>query len=402
MLPSPTRAAALFAGIGGIEAGLHRAGVETRILCEIDTGAVAVLEERFAGVPIHQDVRTLSPTRLKGVDLLTAGFPCQDLSQAGRTKGMEGDQSSLVHHVFRLLEGCRVPWVLLENVPFMLQLGRGHALEAVVDEFERLGYRWAYRVMDSRAFGLPQRRERVYFLAARNDDPRTILFAGNERAEPVLPPLRERAHGFYWTEGARGLGWAVDAVPTLKGGSTIGIASPPAIWLPDGRFIQPDIRDAERMQGFDAGWTAPAESVVRAGYRWKLVGNAVTVNVARWIGEQFEVRAGHTDFESTEVVPNRSWPRVAWNVGEGRRTTNELSAWPVAKNSPPLIRFLRHPGRPLSERATRGFLGRFLNSTLARPDGFVEALKAHLERVASEVLDPEVAPRRRRGVTVAA
>jgi len=402
MLPSPTRAAALFAGIGGIEAGLHRAGVETRLFCEIDRGAGAVLEERFAGVPIHQDVRTLPASRLKGVDLLTAGFPCQDLSQAGRTKGMGGDQSSLVRHVFRILEDRRIPWVLLENVPFMLQLGRGHALEAVVDEFERLGYRWAYRVMDSRAFGLPQRRERVYFLAARDDDPRTVLFAGNHKAQPALPPESERSHGFYWTEGARGLGWAVDAVPTLKGGSTIGIASPPAIWLPDGRIIQPDIRDAERMQGFDAGWTAPAESVVRAGYRWKLVGNAVTVNVAQWIGEQFEVRAGHTDFASTEVVPNRSWPRVAWNVGEGRRTTNELSAWPVARKSPPLTRFLRHPGRLLSERATRGFLGRFLNSTLARPDGFVEALEAHLESVVAASNEAPAPRKRRSAATVAA
>lgn len=402
MQRSPSQAAALFAGIGGIEAGLHRTGIETRLLCEIDTGAVAVLEERFSGVSIQQDVRTLSPSRLKGVDILTAGFPCQDLSQAGRTKGMGGDQSSLVRHVFRLLEGRRVPWVLLENVPFMLQLGRGHALEAVVDEFERLGYKWAYRVMDSRAFGLPQRRERVYFLAARDDDPRTVLFAGDERPEPVLPPLRERSFGFYWTEGARGLGWAADAVPTLKGGSTIGIASPPAIWLPDGRIIQPDIRDAERMQGFEEGWTAPAETVVRAGYRWKLVGNAVTVNVAEWIGHQFDKRGGCTELRSTEVTPDRSWPRIAWNVGDGRRTTKDLGAWPVARKSVPLARFLRHEGRPLSERATRGFMSRFLKSTLARPEGFIDALEAHLERVSPASGSDTQPPKRRRRATVAA
>ena len=99
------------------------------------------------------------------------------------------------------------------------------------------------------------------------------------------------ACGFYWTEGIRGLGWAVDAVPTLKGGSTIGIPSPPAMVFPLGLVGKPDVRDAERMQGFVADWTQPAESVVRAGHRWHLVGNAVTVDVATWIGERLADRA---------------------------------------------------------------------------------------------------------------
>ena len=403
MQPVPTQVAALFAGIGGIESGLHRAGVETRLLCEIDPGACAVLEERFVGVRLARDVRELKPALLRGIDLLTAGFPCQDLSQAGLTKGMGGEQSSLVRHVFRLLEGRKVPWVLLENVPFMLHLGQGHALEAVIEAFERLGYNWAYRVIDSRAFGLPQRRERVYILAARKDDPRTVLFAGNETADPTLPPLSRRAHGFYWTEGSRGLGWAVDAVPTLKGGSGFGIASPPAIWLPDGRIVQPDIRDAERMQGFDADWTVPALQVTRPGHRGKLVGNAVTVNVAEWIGRQFRARAGRTDLSAKHVEPGKSWPRVAWNVGEGRRTTSELGSWPVRLPGVPLAKFLHHPGQLLSERATRGFLGRFVKSSLTKPEGFVEALEAHLEVVSAAPEDGEAhSGGRRRGRRAAA
>ncbi len=156
------------------------------------------------------------------------------------------------------------------------------------------------------------------------------------------------------------------------------------------------------MQGFDADWTAPAQQVTRAGHRWKLVGNAVTVDVATWIGEQFAIRNGRIDLPSTDVTPDRSWPRVAWNVGEGRRTTKALGPWPVARQSPPLTRFLQHEGRLLSERATRGFLGRFRNSTLTRPDGFMEALEAHLERVSSEVAPKGSPRRRRRGATVAA
>ena len=96
------------------------------------------------------------------------------------------------------------------------------------------------------------------------------------------------ACGFYWTEGIRGLGWAFDAIPTLKGGSTVGIPSPPAIILPDGIIVKLNIQDAERIQGFEAGWTQPAELVARPGMRWKLVGNAVTVGAAEWIGRRID------------------------------------------------------------------------------------------------------------------
>jgi DNA (cytosine-5)-methyltransferase 1 len=75
-------------------------------------------------------------------------------------------------------------------------------------------------------------------------------------------------------------------VPTLKGGSGLGIPSPPAIWMPDGHFVLPDIRDAERLQGFPAGWTEAAlTGHSKEGARWKLVGNAVSVPVSRWLGD---------------------------------------------------------------------------------------------------------------------
>src|SRR5690606_34087803 len=133
----------------------------------------------------------------------------------------------------------------------------------------------------------PQRRRRVYLLASLEGDPRTVLFA--DEAGPAAEPKlngHQVACGLYWTEGIRGLGWAVDAVPTLTGGSTVGIPSAPAILLPNGNVVLPDIRDAERLQGFPADWTKPAEKVARPGVRWKLVGNAVSVLAAEWIGRR--------------------------------------------------------------------------------------------------------------------
>lgn len=373
------RTVGLFAGIGGIELGLRDAGHPTLSLCEIDHGAQAVLEARFPNIPLHDDVTTLEALP-DGTDLVVGGFPCQDLSQAGQTRGIEGAKSGLVGHVFRLVQQQRVPWLLLENVPFMLQLSKGRALDVIVTALEELGYRWAYRVVDALAFGRPQRRKRVYIVAALDHDPRGILFA-DEHGEPDKPQRTgTEACGFYWTEGIRGLGWAVDAVPTLKGGSSVGVPSPPAMWMPDGMIAKPAIQDAERLQGFRGGWTKPAESVVRQGMRWRLIGNAVNVPVARWLGRCLAKPRAFETPGARPVVSGKSWPTNAWNVGDGRFTC-DLSTWPISEPRKPLMEFLSKPPVPLSERATAGFLGRTQRAKLRFPEGFIDAVRDHLDNV---------------------
>src|SRR4051794_9412192 len=157
----------LFAGIGGIELGLQAAGHETVLLCDFEPAAQAVLSARFGGVPLVGDVREL--IALPRADVVAGGFPCQDLSQAGRTAGISGDRSGVVAEVFRLMLRSDATWLLLENVPFMLQLERGEAMRFLTTSLEELGFRWAYRVVDARAFGLPQRRQRVLMLASRTE-----------------------------------------------------------------------------------------------------------------------------------------------------------------------------------------------------------------------------------------
>src|SRR5262245_16034060 len=345
----------LFAGIGGIELGLSQAGFDTELICEIDAGASQVLKSRF-GIAVEPDIRKLRA--FPKVDLIAAGFPCQDLSQAGRTAGIAGKQSRLIGEVFkRLRSRANGPrWLLLENVPFMLQLQRGRAMRYLVDELESLGFTWAYRVVDTRAFGVPQRRKRVLLLASRLEDPRLPLF-GNDAVERTPSFSGNELCGFYWTEGLRGLGWAVDAIPTLKGGSAIGIPSPPAIWLPNGDIATPDIRDAERLQGFPVGWTKAAETVAKRGARWKLVGNAVSVPAAEWIGRRLRKPGSLADMEEKPLRGHRIWPTAAWNIGEGRKAVL-ASEWPKLRSRRPLAEFLRFRTSPLSARATKGFLDR--------------------------------------------
>ena len=380
------RVAGLFAGIGGVERGLHSAGHHTEVLCEVAPAAQRVLRARFRDVALLDDIRAVES--LPRVDLVAAGFPCQDLSQAGRTAGIGGSRSSLVGEVFRLLAEARPRWLLLENVPFMLRLERGKAMRYLANELQERGYNWAYRVVDTRSFGLPQRRRRVLLLASRSEDPRPVLYADDAGPRPPEHAFSDRqravlptgvACGFYWTEGTRGLGWAVDATPTLKGGSAVGIPSAPAILLPSGRIGTPDIRDAERLQGFPADWTAPAtdDPRKRNGPRWKLVGNAVSVPVARWLGRSLAKPKAYRAEHARRHEDGAPWPTAAWSMG-GAVHVADVSMWPKHYQCRPLETFLRYPIVPLSVRATTGFRSRTKRSSLRFPAGFLEAVDAYL------------------------
>jgi DNA (cytosine-5)-methyltransferase 1 len=384
---------ALFAGIGGFELGLHRAGHKTSLLCENDVEAAAVLAARFPKVTIVPDVRNLDEL-LENIspqsNLLTAGFPCTDFSQAGRTRGFAGSQSVLVRDTLRLLKRRKFDHVILENVPNWRMLHRGQYLEEVIRELERLDYHWAYRTIDARAFGLPQRRLRVFLYASKVNDPRSVLFHGNVPEPEIRRPITECAHGFYWTEGTRGLGWGEDCVPTLKGGSAISIPSPPAILMPDGRIVTPDIRDAERLQGFAAGWTnvrhfrEEGDALpFRHRRRWTQVGNAVNVGVSTWIGRQI-AQSQSTPLVAEEPLRRGDpWSEAAWGDGK-RRWRVDIGHWPVARRPKPLGAFLKYPPTSLSERATAGFYKRILASSLRLPDGFKQAVAKHLGRMQSQ------------------
>ena len=387
--------AALFTGIGGLEHGLHEAGHETLMTCEIWGPAISVLATRFPGTPNHPDVTKLKSLPGK-TDLLTAGFPCQDLSQAGMTAGIDGRRSGLVGHVFRLLDRRRVPIVVLENVPFMLQLDKGSAMNRLTQAFEERGYRWAYRTVNSLGF-LPQRRERVFFVASRCDlDPASVLFADDVTPPKAQTKLNTHAHGFYWTEGTRGLGWAQNALPTLKNGSTVGIPSPPAILMPDGRIIKPDIRDAERLQGFDADGTSCAPE----RQRWSLVGNAVTVSVAAWLGQRLKRPGSYTsDHDRPLLTKAGAFPKAARYDGKNRHGV-EIGSFPVWMSRADLHRFLRHEGALLSVRATAGFLSRAEASSLRFVPGFLNAVRSHLKVMRRREVVP--APRSRASILVAA
>lgn len=369
--------ASLFSGIGGFELGLSRAGHNLVVACENNPEAAAVLRTRFPQLRLKSDVRTLRSLP-RGVSLITAGFPCQDLSQAGQTAGIFGENSGLVWEVFRLIQKSMPAHVLFENVPFMLRLDKGKAIESLVDRLETLGYDWAYRVIDAQAFGLPQRRPRVFLLGSKTLNPCDVLLA-NDHNQSRKDPIAPSSFGFYWTEGNRGIGWACESIPALKGGSGLGIPSAPAMILPDGQIATPHLSDAERLQGFPEFWTAPAANAGSQRGRWRLVGNAVNVRVAEWLGRRL-ARPGRFTDEIPVELNAPPWPNAAYGRA-GKRYVSSVGSSPVERKARPLHEFLRFEPTPLSHRAAAGVFQRLLMSRLKPAPILLSTLEAHVAKM---------------------
>ena len=368
----------LYAGIGGFELGFERSGHHTLLMSEIDPDALCVIRHRFGSVKVDADVVKLSALP-EETDIVTAGFPCQNLSMAGGKQGIDGDKSRVVDSLFRLLEVRRTPWVVIENVYFMLHLARGAAMDHIVSRLEGLGYRWASRVVDSRAFGLPQRRRRVFIVASLEGDPRDVLLADDAPNRIWPPPDLSKPIGFFWTEGRTGHGLTADAVPPLKAGSGLGIPSPPAVLLPGGRVATPTIEAVEQFQGFPARWTTALRNERDGRSRWRLVGNAVSVPVAEWIGNRLIAPGNYDHREDSEFNAEDSWPKAAWYMGD-RRMVAEVSEYPVNKSRGCLSAFATEKWPDLSKRALTGFTRRAREGNLKYPSGFLDALKKELGR----------------------
>lgn len=370
------RAVGLFSGIGGFEMGLAKSGILTEFMCEYWEPAMHVLNRRF-DADVFRDIRELRS--LPSSEVVTAGFPCTDLSQVGRKVGIDGVESGLIREVFRLVSKRPPRWLVLENVPNMLSLHEGAPIRSITQWLDDNRWHWAYRTVDSQHFGVRQRRRRTFLVASRSEDPRTVLFADDFPAQPTS--CSHRAYGFYWTEGNRGLGWGKGVTPTLKGGSNRGIASPPGVWIHERSvgeaIVRPTISAGERLQGFPSGWTG---AVAREGVRWKLVGNAVTVPVAKWIGERLLAPGDPVDVQRSTQQGRGGWPRAAATV-YGVREAWSLSERPMHLTPKASLASIidKYGAVPLSLAATRGFTTRLKSSRLRSHTGFIEALEAHID-----------------------
>jgi DNA (cytosine-5)-methyltransferase 1 len=374
------KAVGLFAGIGGFELALSSAGISTTLLADIDPVAQAVLAARFPDAEVRGDVTSITSLP-SDAEIVVAGFPCQNLSMAGDKTGIDGKKSNVVRHLFDLISSQNSPTVVIENVPFMLHLDGGRAMRWLVERFEELQYQWAYRVLDTAGFGLPQRRRRVYFVASRTLNPHDVLFGLEDGERSAASSVSiDKPVGFYWTEGRTGVGLTSDGVPPIKAGSGVGIASPPAVLFPDGEVLTPSIEAAEALQGFERGWTKVADGRER-NVRWRLVGNAVSVPVATWVAKRL-ANPTSKPAATTSGTPMEGgkWPNAAYG-GPGCHMKLVASEHPVEMTSPSLAEFREDNWKPLSFRAINGFISRAEEGGLSFPPGFLDALRATRARL---------------------
>ncbi|MBQ9521056.1 MAG: DNA (cytosine-5-)-methyltransferase [Oscillospiraceae bacterium] len=286
------KVASFFSGIGGIDLGLERAGMEVAFQCEILSFGQKVLKRHWPDVPLAPDITKVKAGDIPDVDIFAGGFPCQDLSLAnqGKRKGLEGARSGLFYAYANLVRQKRPRWVFIENVPGLLNSADGADFKVVVSTLDEFGYGVSWRILDAKFFGTPQRRRRTYIVASLGTiGAAEVLF--ERGTNPVADKPRNRARNFLASgddeslPGANlfsiqhaGIGRRTSAGPQGKG------------YRNDGETYTLDSRgNSDAVCKTDAPFGVRAAAGPPRGLdgdRYRAIGNAVCVPVIEWIGHR--------------------------------------------------------------------------------------------------------------------
>lgn len=298
--PSGLRMASFFAGIGGFDLGFERAGVETVWQCEKKDFCLDILEQRWPGVPRSNDITEVMPNDIPDADIWAGGFPCQDVSLArmGPRSGLRGKQSGLFYDFAQLIEARRPPLIVLENVAALLSSHDGRDFAVILRTLADIGYGLAWRVLDSRHFGVPQSRTRVFVVGSLGgaDAAGQVLFepeCGDRDSEKSRPDGKKSVSPFSISVGNPRQGFVKKLAHCLYAESARHTGtdwSRNYVSYPEGRVRRLTPLETERLQGFPDGWTLPKTPIGNVNTldsaRYHACGNAVSVPVAEWLGRR--------------------------------------------------------------------------------------------------------------------
>jgi DNA (cytosine-5)-methyltransferase 1 len=284
------KVASFFTGIGGFDLGLERAGMEVVFQCEINAFSQRVLKSRWPNVKLHGDISTLQPRGIPRADVWTGGFPCQDVSLAnqGKRKGLQGERSGLFYAFAELVEERRPSWIILENVPGLLNSHGGEDFRTILNRLDELGYGVSWRVLDAKHFGTPQRRRRIYIVASRGSlSSAEVLFEPGSTSEVAKAGQSKKAP----TPNGSVKGIGTSSLYSIQH-ATIG-RQPSA--GPQGKGFRNDgetyTLDSRGSSDVVCSTTTPFRVRETARFsreldsnRYRAVGNAVCVPVIEWIG----------------------------------------------------------------------------------------------------------------------
>lgn len=262
------RFGSLFTGIGGFDLGFERAGMTCAWQVEVDKACQSVLKKQFTGRDLFDDVRTVGKHNLEPVNVICGGFPCQDVSIAGKRAGLAGERSGLWFEFARIIDELEPKWVVIENVAGLLSSNKGRDFAIIIRWLAERGYGVAWRILDSQYFGVAQRRRRVFIVAS----------FGNGRAAEVL----------FECEGVSG-----DSQSSEETGKKVARTVAPSLTASNNPSRSP--RSSEVTQQVAAVLVANAEKV-----------DALQARDYKGVGNQY-VQEG-------KVILTAEWLQVAYNI----------------------------------------------------------------------------------------
>ncbi len=299
----------LFAGIGGMRLGFGKAGFETVYANDIDKSACITYETNFGKID-NRDIETVGMNEIPDFDVLLAGFPCQPFSMIGKRDGLKDKRGKVFFQILKVLNAKKPTAFLLENVKNLIRHDDGKTFEVIRNDLENSGdgYNLFYDVLDSRNFGVPQHRERIYIVGIKKSIPVSFVFPKKARyvKKKILRQILEKnvSENYYLSEKyytclvkhkerhskkGSGFGFAIldpDGISNTLVSGNMGrernlIKDVPCVKNHWG-VRKLTIRECARLQGFPESFKLP----VPMTQAYKQLGNAVTVPVIKSIATE--------------------------------------------------------------------------------------------------------------------
>ena len=331
------RAFSLFSGVGGLDMGFERAGIETVLQAERDPWCLEVLAKHWPETERVTDVRDVRG--VGGVDLVYGGFPCQDVSVAGKRAGLGGERSGLWFEFERVLRELRPRWAVIENVPGLLSSNEGRDFAVILDGLDELGFDVAWAILDAQHFGVPQRRRRVFVVAGpRGRGPEQVLSLcegcggnpapGEAAGERVTGTLGGGAGQLGWSPDTDRMTFIPEIAWALQERDAKGADSDTKVGhlLPQhaGGVRRLTPLECERLMGWPDDWTrwTAGGKEIADSHRYRMAGNGVVASVAEWIGHRLV--AVDADLGQVSIPLKTPWDlgqvsiplKTPWDLGQ--------------------------------------------------------------------------------------
>lgn len=292
----------LFTGVGGFELGIKKA-LGDKAICvgfsEIDKFCNKVLEVKFPNIKNYGDATKIDATQLPDFDLLVAGFPCQAFSIAGKRKGFDDTRGTLFFEIARICSDKKPKYLLLENVKGLLSHDNGRTFQTIIRILADLGYFVEWQVLNSKDFGAPQNRERVFIIGYFGEKPKQTVFPleeGNKKNKEKRI-LAHTINSSDWRGANRNQKQTLIEITkktpkgyrvyNVKGISTTiasqagGVGAKTGLYIVNKKIRRLTPLECQRLQGFPDDFYDGIE--MSDTQKYKQMGNAVTVNVVEYI-----------------------------------------------------------------------------------------------------------------------